>query len=100
MTAAATRRLMRQTDMTKPILPYVRPDSDASFQCNGSLIYIHNSRGRMHAYIGWTIAAFLIVFPLVRRFLPGTTWFVFDVPGTGGWFGLFLYLLLIFSCIS
>jgi hypothetical protein len=91
---------MRHIETTKPILPYAGRDTDASFQCNENLIYIHNSNGRLHGYIGWTIAAFLSVFPLVRAFVPGKTWFPFDEPGAAGWLGLVVYLFAVFACIS
>jgi hypothetical protein len=67
----ATHCLMRHVETPEPIPPYAGRDTDASFQCNENLMYIYNSNGRLHAYVGWTIAAFLIVFPLVRVFVPG-----------------------------
>ncbi len=98
--AEINQLLMRHTETTKLILPYARPDTDASFQCNEGLICIYNSHGRGHAYFGWTIAACLIVFPLTRTFLPGTTWFAFDERGAEGWFGMLAYLFTIFACVS
>jgi hypothetical protein len=91
---------MRHAEMTKPILPYAGRDTDASFQCSESLIYIHNSNGWVHRYLVWAIAAFLIAFPLVRAFVPGRTWFAFDEQGARGWFGLAVYLFAVFACIS
>jgi hypothetical protein len=85
---ANTACQMRRSESTKSIVPYAGGDTGASFQSSDDLVYIHNSNGRLHRYIAWTLAAFLIVAPLLRSFMPGTTWFAFDEAGGGGWLGL------------
>lgn len=42
----------------------------------------------------------LVVLPLFRRWLPGHISLVFDEPGREGWFGLVIYLFVIYVTIS
>ncbi len=89
-----------QQDFTKPTPPRAARDIDATFQCSDNVIYIHNQNSRRRAYTLWIVAAFLVIFPLIRAFVPGRVWFAFDEPGAWGWFGLVVYLFAIFACIS
>lgn len=91
---------MRRAQSSNARFPDAHNDMRESFRCTEHLISIHNSNGRTHRYLVWGSAALLIVFPLVRAFVPGTIWFAFDEHGAGGWFGLIVYLFAIFACIS
>src|SRR5262245_43889448 len=81
-------------------LPYARPDTRRSFQADGQSIHINNAPGRWHAYFVWAIAAAMIAFPVVRGFLPGSAWIVWDELGAIRWIGAALYALVVFSLIS
>jgi len=91
---------MRRVDPSKPVLSYADRETDASFQCDGRMIYVYNRRSRLEAWLAWVVAAGMVALPFVRGHLPGRTWFIFDEPGIGGWLGMILYGLAVFCLIA
>lgn len=89
---------MQKRKAAKPIVPYAGPDTDAPLQCDGRTIHIRNRYRIGDACMGWAIAGFLIMFPLIRRYLPGRAEFCFDAPGAAGWFGGVIYLGVTYLC--
>ena len=87
--------------MSKPrsILPYARPETDADFQVDDTVIYIRSSNGGFHRYAVWAAAGGLILLPIVAPFLQPRFRLEFNQP-LGFWIGCLLYALTVAACIS
>lgn len=91
---------MPKRDPTRSTLNYAQRDTDSWFQCNEHAIHLHTGRALFISCIGWAMAAFFLFLPLVRTLIYGDEFLDFDGTAKARWFGLFIWLFVIFLCVS